>query len=132
MQDPPGPRPAEPGPVAVFATHPEAPEDGRIFLWSETMWYEVITGDSDAIAFVPIAHTQGELDAVLAEGSELDLWELDDELSDDLARSFRSLAPLLETDIEGFEEENHEEPEDELEGAFRMHNEARPPSKLPG
>lgn len=124
MTDPPA-RPDDGSDVAVFATQPEAPEEGRIFLWCDTMWYELVVGDSDAIAFEPVASTQEELDALLADGEERELWELDDEFAEDLARSFRSLEPLLEADIEGFEEDNHEEPEDELASGFRMHGEVR-------
>ena len=45
----------------VFSTHPRDPENGRIFVWAWTEWFERVEGDSGAVSFTPVAHSEPEL-----------------------------------------------------------------------
>jgi hypothetical protein len=47
--------------VRVLGTNPENPEEGRIFVWTKTGWFERIEGQLGDVAFTPVADSENEL-----------------------------------------------------------------------
>jgi len=63
----------------VYSTKIQSPEEGRIFVWAWTEWFERQEGASGAVAFVPVADSEEELRSWLSQQGEQQLEELDDE-----------------------------------------------------
>lgn len=47
--------------IDVFGTNPNAPEEGRIFVWTDMGWFERLEGQSGDIAFTHAADSEEEL-----------------------------------------------------------------------
>lgn len=52
-------------PVA-YSTNSQHTDEGRTFVWAWTQWFERLEGDTGAVAFIPVAETEAELDTWLA------------------------------------------------------------------
>ena len=79
----------------VFATNPDDPESGRVFVWAEARWFERVDGASElgAVEFSPIGDSEPELREWLREqGLEID--ELDDEFATIVRDEFLNQQPL--------------------------------------
>jgi hypothetical protein len=72
----------------VFATDPDSPEDGRVFVWSLARWYERMEGELGEVVFPHVADSEEELRAMLNE-ERLDITELDDKFARDIREEFR-------------------------------------------
>jgi hypothetical protein len=63
--------------LRVYGTNREAPEEGRVFVWTKEGWFERIEGQAGNVAFAPIAESEDELKVLIAqEDPNLDLIEL--------------------------------------------------------
>jgi hypothetical protein len=63
--------------LRVYGTNGENPDEGRIFVWTKTGWFERIEGSSGNVAFTPIAESEAELmELVARDKSSADLVEL--------------------------------------------------------
>jgi hypothetical protein len=47
--------------IQILGTNPDAPEKGRIFVWTKMGWFERATGASGDVAFIPVAQSENEL-----------------------------------------------------------------------
>ena len=47
--------------LRIFGTNPDNPEEGRIFVWTKSGWFERIEGQSGDVAFTPVAQSEDEL-----------------------------------------------------------------------
>jgi hypothetical protein len=62
----------------VFSTNPDIPENGRIFIWTKTGWFERIEGAWGNVAFTPVADDETQLREWLSrDNPDADLIELD-------------------------------------------------------
>jgi len=78
----------------VFGTQVEDPWNGRVFVWGKMGWYERLEGESGAVAFSPIAHSEEALRRQLhAEGAPA-LVDLDDDFASLVIQEFSEQVPL--------------------------------------
>lgn len=49
------------GRIQILGTNPDNPDEGRIFVWTKTGWFERLEGQSGNIAFTPVADSEEEL-----------------------------------------------------------------------
>jgi hypothetical protein len=47
--------------LRIFGTNPDSPEEGRIFVWTKSGWFERIEGQSGDVAFTQIAKSEDDL-----------------------------------------------------------------------
>ena len=47
--------------IQILGTNPDAPEKGRIFVWSKMGWFERLEGPSGNVAFTHVADSEEEL-----------------------------------------------------------------------
>jgi hypothetical protein len=63
--------------LRIFGTNYDDPEEGRIFVWTKTGWFERIEGSSGGVAFSPIADSEADLRELIARDNlSADLIEL--------------------------------------------------------
>jgi len=95
----------------VFATNPDDPSEGRIFIWARTKWFERMEGPSGAVAFSPVADSEHELRRWLSQQGSIELTELDDEYAEMSRQEFLDQAPLYPEAPELSDEEPFREQE---------------------
>ncbi|MDD5703356.1 MAG: hypothetical protein PHU23_15075 [Dehalococcoidales bacterium] len=62
----------------AFSTNPDDPENGRIFIWTKSGWFERVEGPWGNVAFSPVAEDETQLREWLShDNPDLDLTELD-------------------------------------------------------
>jgi hypothetical protein len=60
--------------LRVFGTDPDNPDEGRIFVWTKSGWFERIEGQSGDVAFTPVAQSEDELhELILRDEPSVDL-----------------------------------------------------------
>ena len=60
--------------IQILGTHPNNPDEGRIFVWTKMGWYERLEGQSGNVAFTHIAESQEQLEDLISRenpGAEL-------------------------------------------------------------
>jgi len=63
--------------LRIYGTNNDNPDEGRIFVWTKTGWFERIEGSSGNVAFTPIADSEAELRELIArDNPSVDLVEL--------------------------------------------------------
>ena len=63
--------------LRIYGTNTDNPDEGRIFVWTKTGWFERIEGSSGNVAFSPIADSEADLRELVArENPSVDLVEL--------------------------------------------------------
>jgi hypothetical protein len=66
--------------LRIFGTNLDDPDEGRIFVWTKTGWFERIEGSSGNVAFTPISDSEVELRELIArDDPSADLFELSGE-----------------------------------------------------
>lgn len=78
----------------VFSTRPDDPEEGRIFVWAWTKWFERLEGASGAVDFTHVADSEEELHRWLAQQGIYELSELDGEFCALVRQEFVEQVPL--------------------------------------
>lgn len=78
----------------VYATDYEEPEDGRVFVWARTRWYERLEGASGGVAFLHVADSDEEVKDVASREGAADLTELDDDFARMVIQEFVTQSPL--------------------------------------
>ena len=53
--------------LRVYGTNTDNPDEGRIFVWTKTGWFERIEGSSGNVAFTPIADSEADLRELIAQ-----------------------------------------------------------------
>lgn len=73
----------------IYGTNLDDPENGRIFVWTKTGWFERIEGTSGNVAFTPIADDEKELRELIArDDSAADLFQLGSEYRKTVTEEF--------------------------------------------
>jgi hypothetical protein len=98
--------------IRVFGTDQDEPEEGRVFVWTKTGWFERIEGNQGNVSFTPVAESEEEVQEMVARDvPSTELVELGGEfrkiVSDEFQEEARSYRDTPEYD--------REEPEDEDE-----------------
>ncbi len=101
--------------LRVYGTNREAPEDGRVFIWTKTGWFERLEGSAGNVAFTPIAESEDELkDLIAVEDPEFDFIELGGEFKRMVSEEFSEDSSLLEDSTAELTEEPIDEDDDQL------------------
>jgi hypothetical protein len=79
----------------IFVTNPDAPEDGRTFVWALMGWFERVEGETGAVEFSPVAADEEELREWLsAQGVEITEIDVDIEFGRIVREEFLEQSPL--------------------------------------
>jgi hypothetical protein len=110
----------------VFTTRPDSPEDGRVFVWAKTRWYERIEASSGAVEFVHIADSEYDFHRWLAEAerispSRLSEIDTDEELWDVVTQEFEGEVPLYPEAPETSDQAPFDEQERDVDEASGFH-----------
>ncbi len=63
--------------LRVYGTNQGNPDDGRVFVWTKTGWFERIEGLLGNVAFMPLAESEDELRELIAQDDpKFDLIEI--------------------------------------------------------
>jgi len=63
--------------LRIYGTNTDNPDEGRIFVWTKTGWFERIEGSSGNVGFAPIADSEADLRELVArDNPSVDLVEL--------------------------------------------------------
>jgi hypothetical protein len=90
----------------------DSPDEGRIFVWTKTGWFERIEGSLGNVAFTPIADSEGRLRELIARDEPLvDLVELGGEYRKMVSEEFLEQS----TSIRDYPGYSIDEPSDEDE-----------------
>jgi hypothetical protein len=98
--------------LRVYGTRTDNPDEGRIFVWTKTGWFERIEGSSGNVAFTPIADSEADLRELIArDNPSVDLVELGGEHRKMISEEFLEQSPSYR-DYPGY---SRDEPADEDE-----------------
>ena len=91
----------------IFSTDPDAPEEGRVFVWAWTEWFERIEGESDAVTFSPVGtRTDDEFRYWLSQQGDFDLTDIEKtEFGQDIVNEFLEQTNLYPGGFRQFEEQ---------------------------
>jgi hypothetical protein len=106
--------------LRIFGTDFDDPDEGRIFVWTKTGWFERIEGSSGNVAFTPIADSEVELRELIArDNSSADLVELGGEYRKMVSEEFVEQT----TSYRDYPGSSRDEPADEDEDQqFHQHD----------
>jgi hypothetical protein len=75
--------------LRVYGTNTENPDEGRIFVWTATGWFERFEGTSGNVAFTPIADSEAGLRELISRDDPVaDLIELGGDFRKTVAEEF--------------------------------------------
>ena len=75
--------------LRIYGTNSENPDEGRIFVWTKTGWFERIEGSSGNVAFTPISDSEADLRELITRGDpSADLVELGGDYRKTVAEEF--------------------------------------------
>ncbi len=98
--------------LRIYGTNIDSPNEGRIFVWTKTGWFERIEGSSGNVAFTPIADSEGGLRELIARDEpSADLVELGGEFRKIVSEEFLEQS-TSNRDYPGY---SRDEPSDEDE-----------------
>jgi hypothetical protein len=98
--------------LRIYGTNLDNPDEGRIFVWTKTGWFERIEGSSGNVAFTPIADSEGELRELIKRGDpSTDLIELGGEYRKMVSEEFLEQS----TSYRDYPGPSRDEPNDEDE-----------------
>lgn len=101
--------------LRVYGTNREAPEDGRVFIWTKTGWFERLEGTSGNVAFTPIADSEDELkDLIAVDDPDYDFIEVGGEFRRLVTEEFSEDASFLEDASGDLMEKPIDEDDDQL------------------
>ncbi|MBE0480487.1 MAG: hypothetical protein IBX68_05860 [Dehalococcoidia bacterium] len=79
----------------VLTTSPRDPDEGRVFVWAWTQWYERVSEESGAVAFMPFTGSEQDLRRWLSEQGEGTLTDIGEtEYAEMVREEFLDQAPL--------------------------------------
>jgi hypothetical protein len=98
--------------LRIYGTNTDNPDEGRIFVWTKTGWFERIEGSSGNVAFTPIADSEAQLrELITRDNSSADLFELGGEFRKTISEEFSEQS----TDYRDYPGYSRDEPTDEDE-----------------
>ena len=106
--------------LRVYGTNNDNPDEGRIFVWTKTGWFERIEGLSGNVAFSPIADSEADLRELIKRDSPAaDLIELGGDFRKTVAEEFLEQS----TSYRDYPGASRDEPADEDEDQqYHQHN----------
>jgi hypothetical protein len=106
--------------LRILGTDYNNPDEGRIFVWTKTGWFERIEGSSGNVAFNPVAGSEAELRELIARDSpSVDLVELGGEYRKMVSEEFVEQS----TSYRDYPGPSRDEPADEDEDQqFHQHD----------
>ena len=100
--------------LRIYGTNRADPDEGRVFVWTKTGWFERIEGSSGNVAFTPIAESEAELRELIAEDDpNFDLVELGGDYRKTVSEEFREQSTSDQNFLEHSENEVSDEDEDQ-------------------
>ena len=100
--------------LRIYGTNNDDPDEGRIFVWTKTGWFERIEGSSGNIAFAPIADSEADLrESIKRDNPSADLIELGGEYRKMVSEEFREQSAFDQDYREHSEDESSDEDEDQ-------------------
>jgi hypothetical protein len=100
--------------MRIYGTNSENPDEGRIFVWTKTGWFERIEGSSGNVAFTPISDSEEDLRELITRGDpSADLVELGGDYRKTVAEEFRDQTTFDQDFREHSESESSDEDEDQ-------------------
>jgi len=102
----------------IFTTRPDDPEEGHVFVWAWTEWFERIEGQMGSVTFSPIAASEKQFRHWLAmHRYTRDLVEINDEFARDIRDEFLDQVPLFPEAPETSSEEpfREQDPDEDIE-----------------
>jgi hypothetical protein len=101
--------------LRIYGTNQADPEEGRIFVWTKTGWFERIAGLHGNVAFTPVADSETELrELILRDAPTLDFIELSGEFRKMVSEEFMEQStdyrdtPVYSEDEDAVEDEDQE------------------------
>lgn len=79
--------------IRVFTTNPAAPENGHVYVWSGTRWYDRIEETGGAVGFTLIADNEDDLRTRLLERGT-NMTEIDDDYATQVREEFGEILPM--------------------------------------
>ena len=96
--------------LQIFGTDPDNPDNGRIFVLTNTGWFERMEGESGAVAFTFIAQSEGELREFISRDGQSDsLVQLSDDYREMVSEEFMEQTPQYRDSAEYSDEDPSEE-----------------------
>ncbi|HEX7475316.1 MAG TPA: hypothetical protein VF318_05065 [Dehalococcoidales bacterium] len=75
--------------LRIYGTNIGNPDEGRIFVWTKTGWFERIEGTAGNVAFTPVADSEADLrELLLRDNPSADLFELSGEYRKTVSEEF--------------------------------------------
>jgi hypothetical protein len=100
--------------LRVYGTNREDPDEGRMFVWTKTGWFERIEGSSGGVAFTPIADSEEELrDSLAQDDPKFDLIELGGDHRKTVFEEFREQSTSDQDFLERAENQSAGDDEDQ-------------------
>ncbi len=98
--------------LRIYGTNTDNPDEGRIFVWTKTGWFERIEGSSGNVAFTPIADSEADLQELIGrDNPTADLVELGGEYRKMVSEEFLEQS----TSYRDYPGSSRDEPADEDE-----------------
>ena len=98
--------------LRIYGTNLDDPDEGRIFVWTKTGWFERIEGRQGDVAFTPVADSESDLRELIArDNPSADLVELGGDSRKTVAEEFLEQS----TSYRDYPGSSRDEPADEDE-----------------
>jgi hypothetical protein len=99
--------------LRIFGTTQDNPNKGRIFVWTKMGWFERIKGESEDVAFTPVAQSDDELrELVSRDDPSADMVQLGGEYGEKVSGEFMEQSPSY-LDFPEYPSEEHDEEDDQ-------------------
>jgi len=94
--------------LRIYGTNLDDPDEGRIFVWTKTGWFERIEGRQGDVAFTPVADSESDLrEQIARDNPSVDIVELGGDYRKTVSEEF------LEQSIGDYPGTSVDEPGDE-------------------
>jgi hypothetical protein len=98
--------------LRIYGTDADNPDEGRVFVWTKTGWFERIVGSKGNVAFTPVADSEADVQELIKrDGPSVDLVELGGEYRKMVAEEFLEQS----TSYRDYPGSSRDEPADEDE-----------------
>ena len=96
--------------MRIFGTDADNPDEGRIFIWTKSGWFERIEGESGGVAFIPVAQSEDELRKFISrDDPSFDLVPLGREYRKRVSEEFTEQSPSYRDSSEYSNKDDFEE-----------------------
>ena len=105
--------------LRILGTKPDNPDEGRIFIWTKSGWFERIEGESGGVAFIPVAQSEDELRKFISrDDSSSDLVPLSREYREMVSEEFTTQS----TSYRDSPKYSSEEPTEDDDQQYHQHD----------